>query len=328
MPAEPDAFSANSTREFNPLNERLDLVWSGGTSGDKRFSNYYDYYFSGEDIRIFIDGLFQPDDELDIATFAFNVRQEKQPLYGFWSYNYDAIMYGTRIITGEVSIYTRYPRRMTDLLEKAASIRTSAATDKSASNKVISNLRSRLETEEDEALINKYWERSQLDRITEDPFAKNVVDSGRNIFSAHPPFNFIIVYGLEEVALSPKNLFQSDANDVEFNGAVDNISRTMLSDVNQRVVKSTALNSPMKIVLQEVNIINMSTIYSPGGQPVAETYQFMARDHYFTEVDTSFIKTISAENVSAGPLSSVANDQSINYATNWGAILGSSPPII
>lgn len=308
--------SNTEQREFDPINRTLDLVWGANSNVlDRRFNNYYDYYFSGEDIRIFIDGLFQPEDELDIAAFAFNVRQEKQPLYGFWSYNYDAVMYGTRIITGEVSIYTRYPRRMTDLLEKAAANRVAAARDRDAPETVLSNLRSFFESEEDESLITKYWARSQLDRLTDDPFAKNVVDSNRNIFSAHPPFNFIIVYGLEEVALSPKNLFQSE--DLEIPSHIDNISRTMLSDVNQRVVKSTSLNSPMKIVLQEVNLMNMSSVYSPGGQALIETYQFMARDHYFTEVDMSFVKQISADNVSSSPLlDSQAEDNP--YTTNWG----------
>jgi len=324
----PGIFSSNARKEFNPINERLDLTWSGGNSTDRRFSNYYDYYFSGEDIKIFIDGLFDPNDELDIATFAFNVRQEKQPLYGFWSYNYDAIMYGTRIITGEIALYTRYPRRMTELLEKAASTRSALANNKSAPGRVLSNLRSQLETEEDEALIDKYWERGQLDRITDDPYFKNIIDSNRNIFSAHPPFNLVIVYGMEEVALSPKNLFQTDTNDLEFNGSLDNLSRTMLSDVNQRVVKSTSLSSPMKIVIQEVNLINMSTVYAPGGQPVVETYQFMARDHYFTEVDTTFIKRASAENVSSGPLAPLAIAENLNYVTNLGQTLGGLAPII
>ena len=115
-----------------------------------RFSNYYDYYFSGEDIRIYIDGLFSPEDELDIANFAFNVRQEKQPLYGFWSYNYDAMMYGTRIITGEITMFSKYPRRMTELLEKAADVRARAATNTYPINEVMSNIRSSFETEEDE----------------------------------------------------------------------------------------------------------------------------------------------------------------------------------
>lgn len=286
----------NNSREFDLLHERLDAVWSGGTQEDLRFSNYYDYYFSGEDIRIYIDGLFSPEDELDIANFAFNVRQEKQPLYGFWSYNYDAMMYGTRIITGEITMFSKYPRKMTELLEKAADVRARAAKNKYPINEVMSNLRSSFETEEDEKLIEKYWARGQLDRTTDDPFFKNVQNSNRNIFSAHPPFNLIIVYGLEEVALSPLNVYQSEDTNIS-----DNIDRMMISDVNQRTVKSDDFSQPMKIVIQEVNLTNMSIAYGPGGQPVGESYQFIARDHYFTEADLSFVKTKTTFNTSADP---------------------------
>lgn len=276
----------NGIREFEPLHDKLDLLWGGGAKNDLRFTNYYDYYFSGEDIRIYIDGLFAPEYELDIATFGFNIRQEKQPLYGFWSYNYDAMMYGTRLINGEITIFTRYPRRMTELLEIAAQMRVAAAKDKNAPNQMASTLRSKFETEEDEKLIDKYWARSQLDRITEDPVAKNVQNSNRNIFSAHPPFNFVIVYGLEEIALTPNNAFQNEDEKRR-----DLTDQMMISDYNQRTVKSSNLTTPMKIILQEVNLMNMSIVYSPGGQPLAETYQFIARDHYFSEVPSDLIKT-------------------------------------
>ena len=127
------------------------------------------------------------------------------------------------------------------------------------------------------------------------------------------------------MALSPKNLFQSE--DIEIPSHIDNISRTMLSDVNQRVVKSTSLNSPMKIVLQEVNLMNMSSVYSPGGQALIETYQFMARDHYFTEADMSFIKQISADNISSVPSPDLSPEDSINYITNWGQTYWNVPVI-
>jgi hypothetical protein len=48
----------------------------------------------------------------------------------------------------------------------------------------------------------------------------------------------------------------------------------------------------MKVVVQEVNLISMATMYGPGGQPLAENYQFMARDFYMTEADLGFIKNI------------------------------------
>jgi hypothetical protein len=39
----------------------------------------------------------------------------------------------------------------------------------------------------------------------------------------------------------------------------------------------------MKIVLQNVNLVSMTTSYQSGGSPLVENYQFIARDYYFTD---------------------------------------------
>ena len=41
----------------------------------------------------------------------------------------------------------------------------------------------------------------------------------------------------------------------------------------------------MKIVLQNVQLVSMSTAYQSGGQPLVENYQFIARDFYFSNED-------------------------------------------
>jgi len=306
---------------FDPLSEKIDLAWSGQASDDKRFNNYYDYYFSGEDIRVYIDGLFDEQDELDIASFSYVIRQEKQPLYGFWSYNYDAMMYGTRLITGEFSMYTRYPRRMTELLEKATEKRIAQPNPKKSDSSVRSTLRqynemternNRLTNLEDEKNINKYWAYSQLDRISQDPFSKNIIDSNKNIFSAHPPFNFIIMHGLEEVSLSPKDFLSAEDRTIE-----NNFDRVILTDVNERLVRPGTDNkvSPMKIVLQEVQLIGLATNYSAGGSPIVESYQFMARDFYYSEVDLGFIKNPTAVNEAEEPVTNQFNEQGVAEIT-------------
>jgi hypothetical protein len=93
LAADPDTL-----KSFTPLDEDIDLQWGGKSEDSNKFNMYYDYYFSGEDVKIYIDGLFDAGYELDIASFSFSIRQEKSPLYGFWSYNFDAVMTGTRMI--------------------------------------------------------------------------------------------------------------------------------------------------------------------------------------------------------------------------------------
>jgi hypothetical protein len=301
---------------YNPLDREIDLRWAGRASDtDNRFSNYYDYYFSGEDIRIFIDGLFGPEDEMDVASFAYSIRQEKQPLYGFWSYNYDAVMYGTRIISGEISLYTRYPRRMTEFLEKAATIRS---TEESARNgqKIISRMSPKGNySTDDELNVQKYWAYSQLDRITLDPASSESKE--RNIFSAHPPFNFVILYGAEETALSPLNALTTEDYFID-----DNLDRMIYSDVNQRSIKVDNISNPMKVIIQQVQLMNMTTAYGPGGQAITENYQFIARDHYFSQVDLSFVKTLETSNVSDSDTSSVSDDSSTSTGYGGGGTAG------
>jgi len=313
---------------FDPLadrNSNIDRIWAGQSSNsDRKFSNYYDYYFSGEDIKVYIDGLFGPENELDIAAFAYSVRQEKQPLYGFWSYNYDTVMIGSRIISGEITLFTRYPKRMTDLLEEAARARATAPGERAPKNSIVSRLYSNnsqiLGSTQDEKNIQKYWSYSQLDRVTSDPALENV--SNKNIFSAHPPFNFVILYGVEEVALTPFAAMQTPDVNVS-----SNLDRMIYSDVNERMIKVDNVSSPMKIILQEVQLINMSTSYSPGGQPIAESYQFIARDYYFTEADLSFIKRLSTSVASDETSPSQSRTSSTTTTQNANAQPNSNIPI-
>jgi len=275
------------------FSKNIDKKWSGGgRANDQRPSNHFDYFFSGEDVKIYIDGLFDSEDELDIATFAYSVQQQKAPIYGYWSYNYDAIMYGTRIITGEFSLYSKDPRRVTSLLEKAA-INRQSEKNKSAlgRNSIVTRMTAQNQSAEDELNLEKYWSISQLDRITSDP-ATDQIDKN-NIFSAHPPFNFIILYGAEETALSSNFLLMGETKEIK-----DDLDRINISDVNQRNVRFDDVSRPMKIVIQQVNLISMGTGYSPGGQPVLESYQFMARDFYYSQVDLSFVKDIPTVNLS------------------------------
>jgi len=309
---------------FDPLSNQLDLIWSGSPTPEKNsFNTYYDYFFSGEDIKVYIDGLFSEEHELDIAALSYNVKQEKQPLYGFWSYNFDAMMYGTRIIIGEFSVYTRYPRRITDLIEEASKARAKQPDPRKGDSLIKSTLRnidygsssSAVRSIQDEKNIQKYWAYSQLDRISTDPFSKNVIDSDKNIFSAHPPFNFIILYGVEEVSTTAKDYLKAEDKVIE-----SNLDRMMISDTNERLIKPNTNNqaSPMKIVLQEVQLMSMTTAYASGGSPLVENYQFMARDYYFSEVDLGFIKNTTTINNSDEPIDPLFENQvPTQIATNY-----------
>ena len=71
----------------------------------------------------------------------------------------------------------------------------------------------------------------------------------------------------------------------------------------------------MKVILQEVQLLGMTTSFIPGGQAVVENYQFIARDLYFSEVNLGFIKTQKPTNVSdskAATATSTASASNLN----------------
>jgi hypothetical protein len=273
---------------FDPIDADIDLRWAGGSREDPKFNNYYDYFFSGEDVKVYIDGLFDAQYELDISNLTFSIKQEKQPLFGFWSYNFDTIMYGVRIVAGSMSMYTRHPRKMTDLLVEAAKIRSESVGRKinNSNPSVISVLNSQNESAEDEINIQKYWARSQLDRITFDPANKGIYSESNNkhIFSHHPPFNLVIIYGIQENGLVSRSSAQSPNT---ANPSLDNYDRILSTDYNTRLTKITGTRNPMKIILQNVQLTDMSTGFDTSGSPLQEGYSFIARDMYFTQADGS-----------------------------------------
>jgi hypothetical protein len=296
-------------KSFDPLNEDIDLKWAGKVDDTAKFSNYYDYYFSGEDVKIYMDGLFDAGDELDIANFAFLIKQEKQPLYGFWSYNYDVMMTGTRIISGEFSVYSRYPGRMRDLLSKAADQRAKAFKEGKDSKRIQSKLLSGAESDEDEKNIQKYWANGNrgagsLDRLSGD----SVSSDTRNIFSAHPPFNFIVKYGTQEGSVTTIGTNKGTNNEDNFSV----LDRMMATDYNERLVQKTA-SSSMDIVLQSIQLMSMTTSYAPGGQALIETYQFLARDMYVS--DGGIRKPVSTSPSTASSDSSGARATSATTGT-------------
>jgi hypothetical protein len=298
-----DSFSRVLPKSFDPLNEDIDLQWAGKADDADKFNMYYDYFFTGEDVKVYIDGLFDAGDELDIASFSFGITQQKSPLYGFWSYNYDVMMVGSRIVTGELAIYTRYPGKMRDLLSKAAEARTSFYSEKPTSQ-VQSYLRSNGESQEDEQNIQKYWANSQLDRLSYD----NRNSDQRNIFSAHPPFNLIIKHGAQEGSMTTVARNQGSQPDDNY----DMLDRLMSLDFNDRLSQKNS--NPMDIVLQSVHLSSMSTAYAPGGNPLIEVYQFTARDMYISDG--------KLKNPPNGIIT--ANDQSGSKATS--PLTTSKPP--
>lgn len=164
-------------------------------------------------------------------------------------------------------------------MSEASSVRTKFYANDPKSN-IQSYLRSNIENIEDEKNIKKYWGEEKIDRIsTVDRLSYDRPGSdSRNIFSSHPPFNFIIKHGAQEgsVTTLAKNAM------TQLDGNYETIDRMMSMDFNDRLVQKS-ISDPMDIVIQNIHLLSMGTSYQPGGAPLMEAYQFLARDMYYSD---------------------------------------------
>lgn len=242
---------------FGSLDPTIDAEWANMFSGALPAHMSFDYYFTGQDIQCFIEGVEKPDKEADIpiAALAFDVEQQKVPVYGFWNYTFNAVMRGTRVISGIISIYTTSADYMTRMLSKAATVRAEGKTQFAIRG-----------LDRDEKLIEQYWGRNKNNGIS-------TYQDNKNIFNAHPPFNLIIMYGLQS------NTLAANA-DTRTSQVLENYRQgqtPLMTDINERLV-ATHEENPMRIVLENCEIVKLHTEYQPDGAPLIETYSFFARD--------------------------------------------------
>lgn len=245
-----------SQNDAGIIDPNVDNLW-GGSGNDFQHpqQSYWDYYFSGQDIRVFVDGTEEDPQfrNLPIIELAFNEEQQKQPVYGFWSSTYDSVMRGTRIVSGAFSIATKYPNYMKNLLAKAAESRSRQE----------SSYNYYRDLTEDDSNIQKYWGK------TRDPAIAN----GYNLFSIHPPFSFVVVYGLQSISIDQNNLTGYNELLNQYNN-----NTPMYSDFNERLIETENDNETYRLVIEACELTNVQRNIGTDGSVIAETYSFFARD--------------------------------------------------
>jgi hypothetical protein len=170
------------------LDKNVDSQWASMYNGSKVDNPYYDYFYTGQDLIVTVDGT-EDDGQfkvLPLIAIGYSIVQQKAPVFGFWSYTYDAVMRGTRLIQGQMTLAVKSPNYMKQLLAKAAQSRQ----DRLGS--VNYNYNKGLT--EDDTNIAKYWGKNI------DP-ALNAI--GLSIYSVHPPFSLVLTYGVQNVSFDP-----------------------------------------------------------------------------------------------------------------------------
>lgn len=259
------AAALQNKNKFHPslpvtvLDKDIDKQWAYPEQKTPGSNTYFDYYFSGQDAMIFIDGAEQTIDripQIPMLEFSFNIKQEKTPIYGFWSYSFDAIMRGTRVVSGVFRIATTTPKYMTNLLSAAAESRDNQ-------NDGLTPIR---DLDQDQELMSTYWTKN-IDGST-------VLSSNKHIWSSHPPFNFVIVYGMQSASIANNAVAHASTYYSQYQDG-----SALMTDMNERLVESD-MGARNRFVIENVELTSMQSEYTPDGAILGETYTFMARDVY------------------------------------------------
>lgn len=246
----------NSEGPIRLTDPAVDDQWANYHSATKAPKSYFDYYFSGSDMKVYVAELADSTEfgDLPIAMMGFNITQEKVPIYGFWNYTYSQVMRGVRIVEGQIVIAPKYPGYMRSVLAAAASARQEnygeLEDDYPGSNVGLT---------EDDQNIEKYWSKHL------DPAA---IAQGMNEYSVHPPFNLVIVFGVQNTSV-----------EVDGDKFIDYENDSALyKDHNQRLVEGFDPNRPTRYILEACELTGMETSYGAGGEVVYEKYSFFAKD--------------------------------------------------
>lgn len=261
MPQSPSAQLAaiaaqNATMDYDEDSMRWAAVYRN-IIGKKVFNTYYDYYFSGQDIKVSIEGI--ENEDIPIIQFAWSVTQNKQPLYGYWDYTYAHLMKGTRIVQGAYSIVTKNPSYMTQIVAAAATARV-------AKHGQLSSIGGLRNLDEDETLMEKYWA---------NPYDANLVAGEESLWSSHPPFNFLIKYGIQSTSITDFDNDSARVNELLGKFYED---QALYTDTNERLVDADPNEATMRLYLERVELTGVQQEFNPSGDPIGETYSFIARD--------------------------------------------------
>lgn len=244
-------------RPFNFVDEAYDLEWAKQHLDSDAPNSYYDYFFGAADIKVYVAELADDPEfgNIPIHNIGFNVEQQKAPIYGYWSYTYDTVARGVRLVSGQFTLVTKYPNYMKRLLTKAASNRADRHQRLSDDYPAPQSWR------EDDENIERYWGRHL------DPSA--IAQQGSE-WSIHPPFSFVIVYGVQHTSVESHN--------VSTRYAAYESDNPLMKDTNQRLVEGFNAQEATRIVLDGCELTSVERMFSAESPFMAEVYTFFGRD--------------------------------------------------
>jgi hypothetical protein len=250
-------------------------------------------YYSGHDVYVFVvrdsDKKLVP---IPVTGFQFGISQEKIPIYGAWSYTYDAVSDGSRIVQGQFSLVFTEPNHMGRLLSLAGD------PDHNPSDSSITEALDLVDPDgsiKSRALKkSSIWgselndiEKAFLSPSSTNPSYKGVQSrreaypfgskgSPEALYASHPPFDLLIAFGANPAY--SQSQFGNDATsfDYEVWAKASRDYLKMTEDMNERNMFDPVQSE--RVYIEDVHLMNSGIAMDTSGQPLVETYSFMARD--------------------------------------------------
>jgi hypothetical protein len=222
--------------------------------------NYYDYFYSSADAYIYIkskeEGMTRNFKDLQFLSIAYSIEQSQKPIYGFWDRTPRAFIPGRSIVVGSFAIPHSYVNRLEEELMNSKG----------------DSYNTKTPLLEKEILKNKYWGTRDWSNIPNDPDRQNMdEDYKKNIFYAAPMFDISIVYGVGE------DIDYGDSGTTLNTILTKSSSWGGAQDVNYHLLPESYKEKLQRETITGVKITGKEKSINVGGQPIVETYSWIAR---------------------------------------------------
>jgi hypothetical protein len=252
-------------------------------------SPMYNNYYSGADVYIFIVRKDKTLIPIPVAGFAFGISQEKMPIFGAWSYKYSVVADGTRIVQGQFSILFVEPNHIGRLLghdespdhEKEGVNDPIDLVDPDHDIQRRKDLKADIWGSPDNHIEKAFVSPSATIDNTYNKKRRESYPFGRDgnppaLYAGHPPFDIMIAFGQNPIYSNGRDI--SDIAEFSYEAWVKSTRdyMKMTEDMNDKNMFDPVYSE--RVYIEDVHLMNSGISMDTSGQPLIETYSFMARD--------------------------------------------------
>jgi hypothetical protein len=262
------------------------IQWGGyngkGTSPTVAGDVYQPHFFSGQDCFFFLVNQAGQMIALPITAFGYGMSQQKIPVFGAWSYTADAFLKGTRVVQGEFSMLSTMPNSIMQLLgdprvnDRGDQPNTPLiAVEGRDEIKRRGDLKADLWNVDGDGMRAIYSpaEVSGM-KVSAYPFGREP-EKGYSPadYAGHPAFDLLIVHGNDPNKISQN---YENWNVHEWAHTVGDQFKLLSQDHND--ISGATFSESERIYIENVELMSSGMQYDMSGQPLQESYSFIARD--------------------------------------------------